>query len=633
MDNTSVDHHPVADLPLVVCVDDDSTILQALRDGLRERLTGRAQLELCGSAAEVREVLQDALEDGLDLAVILTDEIMPDVRGHQLLEEVLKIFPDVRAIMLTGQAGAEDIGAAVNTGLLHAFISKPWNRQALELTVVRELESWYEHRQLENAYRMRDFLLAGDPSGVVLLNAMGLPSVWNSAAEIAYPSLTESPPTLRIVDVDLQSMKAASETSLNHQTTCLTSDSGQGFLQHRMFGPGPEGTWAYRVSDVSESVRTSQALERSLGEFSEQQRLETLGLMMSSLAHEFNNVLMVLMSSAECFEDNLPADSDLLEEAEVIQQSVLHAQGLVRQVLNYGRRNGAGAGRFEIGSVLDSTVRMLMRLPGARNRVKVSPVSHPLEVEMSQVHFEQIVVNLVKNALECGPKVRVRVEVSTTPTLRLLVRDDGPGIPAAAVSRLFEPFFTTKGTGRGTGLGLMTCRRLAEQQGAKLDCVETGPDGTVFALTLPASQPPDFEDSALDDAPIGSEHLLLKDRIVLLIEDEVATRQHLIRRLKAFGASHVVGVGRLRELERWLTTSGRVEPALVISDMLLPDGSWLEICDRLESRLSPCPILFISGHASASMVDGHCVGWPREFLAKPFGRADLRASLRALLHQ
>ena len=100
-------------------------------------------------------------------------------------------------------------------------------------------------------------------------------------------------------------------------------------------------------------------------------------------------------------------------------------------------------------------------------------------------HLEQIVMNLVKNALETGPDVQVVLEVCEEPHARLLVRDDGPGMDETTATRLFEPFFTTKAAESGTGLGLATCLRLAEQAGETLSLVETGPQGTTFALSLP----------------------------------------------------------------------------------------------------------------------------------------------------
>jgi len=619
------------DLPIVLCVDDDPTILEALRASLRALLSGRAQVELCANATEARELVAEAQEDGLELAVIVTDEIMPDMRGHQLIGALAEIFPDARAIMLTGQAGAEDVGAAVNTGLLHAFISKPWNRAALDLTVLRALEHWEERRQLERARRMRDFLLAGDPSGVVMLDAQDTPRAWNAAAEATYPELATSPASWQPAQLDLQAMKERARISPTHQSTRLTTHRGSpGFLRHMVFGPGPEGAWVYRMTDVTESIQTSQALERSLAEFAEQQRLETLGLMMGSLTHEFNNVLMVLMNSAECLEEDLEPDSDLAEEAVSIQQSVTHAQGLVRQVLDYARRDGPNIDVFDVGTVLEDTSRMLYRLPGARRRVQMSPPARPLWVEMSRVHFEQVLLNLVKNALETGPDVTVSVTVSDEPEPWLLVRDDGPGMKPTVAARLFEPFFTTKPVGEGTGLGLTTCRRLAEQCGATLECQETGPDGTVFAMSLPVVPAPDPHASPSHTHSPPGTGPFLEGRSILLIEDEAMTRQHLTRRLMELGAREVIGIGSRRNLERWLSTSARGEPDLVVSDMLLPDGTWMEICDLLVRHLKPRPILFVSGHATAAMVEDYCLDWPWRFLSKPFGKETLRATLEQL---
>ena len=493
-------------LPLVLCVDDDSTVLEAQRVGLRELLRGRAVLEQCSNALEAEELAHEALEDGLQIAVLVTDEIMPDRRGHQLLSSMVSVFPRLRAVMLTGQAGAEDVGAAVNTGALHGFVNKPWDRQELQLAVERALEHWEDADRLSRAQRRQDFLLEGDPAAVIMVDERDHPVAWNAAASTILPSLQRGRPVPVGSAVDLARLRAAAGAGASQAATQLTDEfggnrkDGARVHAHRVYGPGPDGLWVYRRSDVTETVRVREALERTRAEFAEQQRLEALGLMMGSLVHDFGNVLMVLTNSAEFLLESTDPESELGEEAAVVAESVEHAQKLVQEVLGFARRTTPSVAAFSLSEALRAIFRMLRRLPGADNRLAfvAPPVDH--QVRMIHSHLEQIVLNLVKNALECGPEVTVTLRVTDEQPPHLLVADDGPGIEAAAVARVFEPFFTTKGEQSGTGLGLATCLRLAEQAGCTLAVRETGPEGTTFALSLPVVAAPGAEGPA---APSG----------------------------------------------------------------------------------------------------------------------------------
>ena len=450
-----------------------------------------ALLEQCASALEAQDLAREAREDGLEIAVLVTDEIMPDRRGHQLLEAMVAIFPDVRAVMLTGQAGAEDVGAAVNTGALHGFIAKPWTGSELELGVRRALEHWEDARRLVRAQRMQSFLLEGDPNGVVMLDQRDRVIAWNAAAASMRPGLRAGEGLPAAPGVDVSALKEEARSSHQRQAVCLTEHAFDGvggrsrLLAHRVFGPGPEGSWVYRMTDVTETVRGREALERTLAEFADQQRREALGLMTGALVHDFRNVLLVLSNSAEFLLEEAPPESDLADEASVVAESVEHARKLVDGVLGFSRHTAPEEEVFELVPALKALHRLLRRLPSARARVSLAPSDSKNRVRMVHGHLEQIVMNLVKNALETGPDVQVVLEVREEPHAQLLVRDDGPGMDETTATRLFEPFFTTKAAESGTGLGLATCLRLAEQAGETLSLVETGPQGTTFALSLP----------------------------------------------------------------------------------------------------------------------------------------------------
>jgi len=131
----------VVDRAAILCVDDEASVLEAVRSQLRARFGARFDIETVTSGAEALEVIEELIEDGIDVPVIISDEIMPEMRGHEFLSLAQKRLPDSRKILMTGQAGTEAVVAAVNAAGLFHYIAKPWASVDLILTVERAVES------------------------------------------------------------------------------------------------------------------------------------------------------------------------------------------------------------------------------------------------------------------------------------------------------------------------------------------------------------------------------------------------------------------------------------------------------------------------------------------------------------
>ena len=142
---------------VIVCVDDESSILEAARSQLRDHLGARFDIETALSGAEALELIEELIEDGIEVPLIISDEIMPEMRGHDFLATVHKLLPDTRKVLMTGQAGVEAVVASVNGADLFHYIAKPWSKVDLTLTVDRAVESYAalidRRRRLETFHR------------------------------------------------------------------------------------------------------------------------------------------------------------------------------------------------------------------------------------------------------------------------------------------------------------------------------------------------------------------------------------------------------------------------------------------------------------------------------------------------
>ena len=127
--------------PVILCVDDEASVLQAVRSQLKEHFKNRIDIEVASSGAEAIEIVEELIEDGIDLWVVLCDEIMPQQRGHEVLAAIHERSPRTRTVLLTGQTELEAVTESVNRANLFHFIAKPWEKMDLLMTVDRAIES------------------------------------------------------------------------------------------------------------------------------------------------------------------------------------------------------------------------------------------------------------------------------------------------------------------------------------------------------------------------------------------------------------------------------------------------------------------------------------------------------------
>jgi hypothetical protein len=250
------------------------------------------------------------------------------------------------------------------------------------------------------------------------------------------------------------------------------------------------------VRDVSER----RALEHQLRQ---SQKLEAIGRLAGGVAHDFNNILMSIMGSADLLLMQLDARSPAADEAAEIKESVRRGAALTRQLLAFSRRQASSPRLFDVGEVIGGMETMLRRLIGPEVDFQIARRA-PAPVRADPAHIEQVILNLVINArdampdggrlsvavdeVEVGGTSRVaQLEGRTGAYVRISVSDTGTGMDAATRARLFEPFFTTKEQGKGTGLGLSIVYGIVKQNAGYIDVLSERGRGSTFAIYLPVA--------------------------------------------------------------------------------------------------------------------------------------------------
>ncbi len=255
------------------------------------------------------------------------------------------------------------------------------------------------------------------------------------------------------------------------------------------------------VRDVTERRALEEQLRQS-------QKLEAIGRLAGGVAHDFNNILMSIMGSADLLLMQMAPDDGAREEATEIKQSVDRGAGLTRQLLAFSRRQAVRSRMFALGDVVRGMDTMLRRLIGPEIDFKIVCAPEPLMVVADSGQTEQIVLNLVVNArdaMPAGGRVTVRVEgvdLDETAAValvegkagryaRLSVSDTGTGIDEQTRAKLFEPFFTTKEQGKGTGLGLSIVYGIVKQSGGYITVASEPGKGATFLIYFPVVAAPE----------------------------------------------------------------------------------------------------------------------------------------------
>jgi PAS domain S-box-containing protein len=249
------------------------------------------------------------------------------------------------------------------------------------------------------------------------------------------------------------------------------------------------------------SIRDMAAQRQLEAALVQTRQMDSLGRMAGNIAHDFNNILTLIVGGLALVMEGLPADSPVREDVDLVQTAATSGATLTRQLLTFARRAPPATERFDVRDRIDSLEAMVGMAVGRDVLVRIGRSDDPLLVRVDPGQFDQVMMNLAINARDAMPsggQLTIQSRLATaseTSSLiepraklawaRIIVEDTGVGVPAAILDRIFEPFFTTKKEGRGTGLGLSNAYGFARQAGGRLSVQSTEGVGTRLLLDLP----------------------------------------------------------------------------------------------------------------------------------------------------
>ena len=370
--------------------------------------------------------------------------------------------------------------------------------------------------------------------------------------------------------------------------------------------------------------------------------MEALGTLAGGVAHDFGNLLTAIRGYADLALMKAQQDDAVHPYLRNIREASTRAVSLTSQLLLFSRRERVTYKPLDLNRVVSDLLKMLDRLIGETYSMDVAVGSQLWSINGNIGNIEQLVMNLVVNARDAMPEggqivIRTEnVEIDEKYCMTygyarlgtfvcLSVRDYGIGMDSATIAHIFDPFFTTKGS-KGSGLGLSVVYGIVKQHEGWIDVKSTPGQGSCFMVYLPSSSEGPEEEGPEDGS---TEALKGKGEWILVVEDEDSVRE-LAESVLAENGYVVSVASNVKEAIR-IFIEERKDFALVFSDIVLPDGSGVELVERLVSEKPKLRVLLASGYAE-EIENWHAFeekGY--RFLQKPYTLQNLLSVIRELL--
>ncbi|HLI62932.1 MAG TPA: PAS domain S-box protein [Terriglobales bacterium] len=401
-------------------------------------------------------------------------------------------------------------------------------------------------------------------------------------------------------------------------------------------GNGAPKVFSAYVEDLTQQ----SALEQQVRQV---QKLEAVGRLAGGMAHDFNNILVVIKLSTELMLGQITPDSPLSKPLLQISNAADRAAALTRQMLAFGRQQIMQPRVINLNAVVSDTIQMLRRVIGEDIHL-VTSLSE--EVENSYLdpdQVAQVILNLAVNARDAMPQggtlhletANVNLDeayaanhppVQPGRYVMLAVSDTGTGIDKSILPRIFDPFFTTKETGKGTGLGLSIVYGIVKQSGGYVWVYSEPGHGTTFKLYFPATT------ATLQQTTFHTEATVRPaGQRLLVVEDEVVIRSNVCACLEQLGYRVLQAESATVALQVCQEVQGKID--LVLTDMVMAEKSGHELAADLIKRYPGIRVLFMSGYSEDTVARRDIMLRGSLFLQKPFSVADLAKAVQDALVQ
>ncbi len=396
------------------------------------------------------------------------------------------------------------------------------------------------------------------------------------------------------------------------------------------------------IRDVTERKRIEETLHATEERLQHKQKLEAVGSLAAGVAHEYNNLLQIILGYTTNAMTDLSSSEPRYQYLEQVVAAAKRAAALTTQLLGFGRRQTRQPMHVEPARAIEDFVKMVRPLIGETIELKTVLCSDEGMIHVDLGQFQQILLNLCVNARDAMPgggRLTIKTEWANLAedycashpgsvpgcNLLLTVADTGCGMPPQVIARIFEPFFTTKEVGAGTGLGLATVYALVSESNGSIDFSSELGVGTSFRVYFPA-----VDRGAAKTPDESPAHLVFGGtETILVAEDDRTIRDLTVQVLQRTGYKTVVAQDGEEALRVFMEQAGAISLALV--DMVMPNLSGRALVQRLREVQPGLPVVFCSGYDPETDPSELAAFQNLPFIQKPYDANQLLRTVRQAL--
>lgn len=395
--------------------------------------------------------------------------------------------------------------------------------------------------------------------------------------------------------------------------------------------------------DITERKRAEKEREKLQEQLIQAQKMESVGRLAGGVAHDFNNMLTVIIGHTEIAMNGINSNQALFANLQEIHKAAVRSTDLTRQLLAFASKQTIAPKVLDLNKIVAGMLNMLGRLIGEDIDLSWSPSIDLWPVKMDPSQVDQIFTNLCINARDAIAGIgKITIETGRATFddeycgshvgylpgeyIILAVSDNGCGMEKETTSKLFEPFFTTKTFGQGTGLGLATVYGIVKQNNGFVNVYSEPDEGTTFRIYLPRYKGK-VEQTQKESAAVSIE---AGHETILLVEDEPAILSVTQTMLESLGYTVLSASEPDEGIELAEKYADRID--LLLTDVIMPGMNGRDLSTRLQSMHLDVETLFMSGYTANVIAHHNVLDEGVHFIPKPFTRKDLASKLREALN-
>ena len=396
------------------------------------------------------------------------------------------------------------------------------------------------------------------------------------------------------------------------------------------------------VHDVSERNRMQEALRLSEEKLRRAEKLEAVARMAGGTAHEFNNLLTMLMGYSSLMLSSLESKEKLVDYIDKVNKASRRAAEVTRQLLAFSHRQVLSLEVIDLNKQLAEDCKSLQPLLGSKIKLELQLAPEALCIYADPAQIHQVLVNLARNARDAMPEGG-ELSIKVAPAeldekdsgrhpgalpgkyVELTVSDTGVGMTQEIQAHVFEPFFSTKEFGKGSGMGLAVTYGIVQQSKGSISVKSTRNKGTTFSILLPRVMP--GEPFATETVPVSGK--AVRKGTILLVEDEPALRELAREFLGRQGYKVLDCANGEAAIEVAKKFGEGID--LVLSDLVLTGMNGREAARQIKEMRPGIKTLYVSGYAYDALAEDEVLPADEAILEKPFTFEQLAARIREVL--